>query len=263
MRRLLTMLLTHTAALCLLWSSSLLAATTTDKTTPQWYQIEVLIYQHLTHKSVISEQWPLLDPNNIDIKTANIPNITSITSLPLDQLVLTKLGKRLTRHPDYQIILHAAWLASAKDLQSTKTFHLLGGQLYTSDGEAITPTPIAGAFPLTPNLHWQLNGTLSIHLKRYFNIDLNLLFAEPTDTLSELADDDQFSAINTGLMYFHLKQMRRMRSDELDYIDYPLYGILIKIIPASTPMTDVTASLPPPAVQSADSPPAQSYNGQD
>lgn len=44
-----------------------------------------------------------------------------------------------------------------------------------------------------------------ISVKRYFSVSLNLLFKK--------------------------EDYRRMRSNELNYIDFPSYGVLIKIVP--------------------------------
>ena len=57
-----------------------------------------------------------------------------------------------------------------------------------------------------------VDGTICVSIRRYLNVTLNLLFKNNLD-------------------YFYLSENRRMRSNELNYIDFPVYGVLIKIVP--------------------------------
>lgn len=56
-----------------------------------------------------------------------------------------------------------------------------------------------------------VDGTICVSIQRYLNVTLHLLFKNNFD-------------------YFYLSENRRMRSNELNYIDFPVYGVLIKIV---------------------------------
>ena len=57
-----------------------------------------------------------------------------------------------------------------------------------------------------------VEGIIRVSVQRYLNVALNLVFKNNSN-------------------YFYLSQNRRMRSNELNYVDFPLYGVLIKIVP--------------------------------
>ena len=107
-----------------------------------------------------------------------------------DELNMTALAEQLNSHPPYHVLIHKAWQASVDDLYRRNDI------LLTSDDNSIM-------------------GTLSLRLQRYFDVSFDLFFDAP-------------SAI-THSGYLRLQQTRRMRSDELNYIYHPLYGILMKI----------------------------------
>jgi hypothetical protein len=96
------------------------------------------------------------------------------------------------------VLLHIAWQEKADGLKTKRIFHLIGGEEYTNQ------------LP-------QMNGIMVIQLQHYFDTYFNLQFLRPTD------------ATNTALFRYNLSQKLRLRSNELNYIDYPLYGIFIEI----------------------------------
>lgn len=116
------------------------------------------------------------------------------------------------------------------------------------------------------------NGTLKVILSRYLHVELNLDYAphgfpqELGNTSNELTHEnstyivsgDSLSSIATRenpnpfyetlnldrllensetvqQVVYHLQQSRRMRSKKLHYIDHPMIGALIKIIPVEIP----------------------------
>ncbi len=178
------------------------------------YQIELIVFSHFTPKSVTQEQWPKINPsayafpNAISLKpSAN--GYHYFTELAPNRMMLNREALELEKNPNYQVLMHLAWLqpvyAHANTIQLTT--HSLPSNSRTKE----------------------INGVMRISVERYFDVHFNLLFAVPGSRLSSLARNDYFNGANT--VYFHLNEMRRMRSNELNYIDYPLYGILIKIKP--------------------------------
>lgn len=183
------------------------------------YQIELIVFSHLTQQSVSQEQWPMVNPNDFDLNNAlrlkaDNNQSDNYTLLPPNQFTLKKEQQALNKKSTYHTLLHVAWRQVVYAPRDSRAVSIEGGNTYNIDGKT----------------QRQLTGTVRVSIQRYLNVSLNLLFIAPTSQLSHLANNDYFA--NAGpYVYFHLSQNRRMRSKELNYIDFPLYGVLIKVIP--------------------------------
>ena len=177
--------------------------------TPQAYQIEVIVFSHFTKEGLKSEYWSMtpnwmtIPPNTIELSEDQI--------LPKDRWVLKGIENRLKNNQS-KVLLHLAWREDTAAARRGQRVHLYGGTIY-QDGQR------------------ELNGTFSIQLQRYFDIKLNLHFLVPISAIgyfnrSTIIRDDQSNYVN-----FNINQKLRMRSQELNYVDHPLYGVLIQITP--------------------------------
>ena len=163
------------------------------------YDVQVLIFSHITPQTIQSQQWPVVSPNNQIISTAE-------TAHPAFDLKREK--KALQRNPVYKILLDAHWQKTWRGENESITIPLIGG-----------------------NHQSQLQGTMTITLGHYFDVDTKLMLTEPTPLLQQLASNGFFNHWNQPYFNFQLSENRRMRSNELNYLNHPLMGVLIKIIP--------------------------------
>ena len=169
--------------------------------------------------------------------------------LPRDQLQLSAASKKILHSPDFRLLFHEAWRQPLSDRANSEQIIILGGELFDQ--------------------HHELEGTINISVERYLHINTNLWYSTftsnaggvdnpwpqlPTvpvslataqDTNLEPLDgspsgktysfDNQFQADNGNLYSVErtvtLRQHRRMRSNELHYIDHPLLGMLVKVTP--------------------------------
>lgn len=219
---------------------------------PKAYQIELIIFSHITHTGLDSEQWPLIDGRTIKDPRAmtlaptmndDIRNIPYYTLLPPKDFTLKREQARLNKHPTYHTLLHIAWRQPVYGPRHARPIRIYGGYGYSDDGNIVTDNA-DDSLPYRDQSNWQVNGTMTIGVRRYFDVNLNLTFAAPINQIKSLTNSDYFSDIKNGLVYFRLLQNRRTRSKELNYIDHPLYGILIKVtaIPKKTqPLAQVKA----------------------
>ena len=175
-----------------LFSTAALAAPTRN------YDVQVLVFAHLTPGVLQSEQWPLISPENA--------NTTNETVNPASELQREK--RILSGNPHYKILLDASW-----------TEHWSGNQSSIS-------IPI-----LSTTANATLSGTMTIALSHYFDVHTNLFLTMPTNTLKQIDINGYFNKINQPNFTFRLLQNRRMRSEELNYVANPVIGMLIKIIP--------------------------------
>lgn len=214
---------------CLLWIIGLTCLTfNTLAQQPQnkpmtsaYKQVEIIIFSKIRPNALLSEQWkmPTSMPDvNHAIKLSPFdsqkPDNALPQLLPPNDWKLNKIVKRLSNH-GYTIIFHVAWI---QDFFAKFNYPI---HLFIPEHASSTPTTT-------------MNGTIDITLNRYFNVAIDLILGEPindlTSVISSKALEKNFYNIKHGVAYFQLKQNRRMKSDELNYIDHPLYGILIKIM---------------------------------
>jgi hypothetical protein len=160
------------------------------------YDVQVLVFSHITPNTLSQQQWPVIAAP-IANTLSNAPQKTAYD--------LQDEKNALMKNPHYKILLDASWLTSWTD-GATLTFPLV-----STDG--------------------QLNGSLVMTLGHYFDVNTNLFLTEPTSTLQSLDPNHYFSQFDQSTFTFNLSQHRRMRSNELDYFEHPLVGMLVKIIP--------------------------------
>lgn len=193
------------------------------------YQIELVVFSHITAQGLASEEWPSVPINPPPPSAINLDqsNKKSFAILPKSDFFLSTEQRRLERNKNYHVLLHLAWRQRIPNSHHAQPIHVYGGNIYNSSGN-IVGTAIYGQQPYNPDNVWQLNGTITPMLSHYIDIKMNLLFAQP---FSSLPTGNHANNIQGQFAYFQLKQTRRMRSRELNYIGHPLYGVLIKVVP--------------------------------
>ena len=222
------------------------------------YKINLVIFSQFSDKAFNQEQWPpvidqswLNNPRQVQLiypqppaATPALPNATPATAtpmpadqpntaLPSSENILNKEVAHLKRNKNYQVLMNISWLQPLKRLGKRVTVHIFGGHAYDSGDDAMALLPSDPA-ALTSGATWEINGLVTFRLTRFIDTDFNLLFAEPTSVINQYASSDNLYNVQNGFGYFQLLQKRRMRSKELNYIDYPMFGVLIEAVPVSS-----------------------------
>ena len=207
---------------------------------PRLYQVNVLIYSHLSAVGLNSEQWPFVKPPKLDLNNlyqlkpfsnlkANLPDQSlNYSLLSNDDFRMQRALNKLENNPDYQVMLHLAWQQPMDSPHQAKWVHIYGGKGYDNAGNVVANNS-TGQLAYADAEHWQVDGLVRLDVQRYINSRYRLTFATPLTQIRHLSDNKNFDQYNQALVYFKLKQSRRMRSGELNYVGHPLYGILIDI----------------------------------
>lgn len=181
------------------------------------YQVEMIVFSHITPSNLSEEnlneqnQYPnYFNQQPFQDKRASI-TATDQKAVRETQLLLRQEAMKLQKHAKYKILLHKGWKMTF--LNGTQQLRLFGGKAY-EENDLILHT---------------FEGFVNIQKKRYFTVSLNSLFSMPRPESFE--GSLMTNELDSHLVHFHWTQKRRMRSNELNYLDFPLYGILIKIIP--------------------------------
>lgn len=216
------------------------AQPTSAQTLKQWYQVELLVYSHFTQQALSSEQWPLLQKpvlnwsqdRKLNVLDENIQNnleSVAYNLLPRTKFKLNREEYLLNKQNGYHVVLHEAWYQTLSSPQQAIPIHLYGGSAYDNQGNTVTHNTY-GDIQYQPTLNWQIDGTLTLSVKRFIDAHFNFWLTSPLSKINNLLGDNHFNQVQENLMFFRLIQNRRMRSNELNYVDYPFYGILLKII---------------------------------
>ena len=222
----------------------------------RWYQIELIVFSQMTQTALTSETWPLLQANALNpanmialqqpntnppangtqasISTSTTTNSPAYRLLPSQDFTLQREQTAISRAPGYQVLLHVAWQQPVYGPNQSLPVHILGGNIYRPSGQLLR-VDTNDNYNIGSDNTPQINGTLSINVQRFFNLHFNLLYAAPVSLLDRIANNDYFNQFHGNFAYFRLLQSRRMRSGELDYIDHPLFGVLVMITPIPTP----------------------------
>jgi hypothetical protein len=213
-----------------------------DKT---WYQIEVIIAQRADATANLENfdlqpaaaKWPAgrrlssFDPQN---GNRNLLENTEFIDLPVDQKMLNAEARRLSGKGELQVLNHHSWRQILDADKRINWIDIKGG--YAWGG------------------HQQLEGSLGFSKGRYLHIHSNIHLNQfPSVTSS--SDLTKHSLLSAGQSLipvietrFSLIQRRKMRSNELHYLDHPKLILLVKIIPFAPAEPIVEADLEPTTV---------------
>jgi hypothetical protein len=217
---------------------------------PRWFDLELLVFARAGPPSG-DEAWPE-DPGLPDTAAAVPP---ARGNAPLR---LTAAADRLRRQPGYSVLLHTAWRQPTGDRSRAPWVRL-----------ADAP---GGASAAT------LDGIVRLSVSRYLHLDLDLVLirelvlparapATGTVAIPLVGPGAGVPAPPEGALTrvrqpFRLVDSRRMRSDEVHYIDHPAFGVLALVTayqppqPAAPDASTATEETAGSASGDAGSPPA-------
>jgi hypothetical protein len=170
------------------------------------FKVEIIIFESLALKGWTEEHWP------IDIDKIDTKNAIYLPSLPKTSNLLNQQAKKMTRRMGYNILLHKSWLVEAKSEKNAR--------------------PILLRVEPISEYSSSIDGQLTFYKSRYPHIKLNLeLERIIPEKIKEIFSKQQ----NIELEYlpsfwkFQLKESRKINSNQLHYIDHPLFGALVQI----------------------------------
>lgn len=227
--------------------SLLLLTTTAAHAQTTRYNIDVVIFEDASGRYLNSEQWPIVhhledlspaDPTGLESNPLSTEQpATKPATKPVD-----KAADNQQDSPDINITHHAsdALAEHIAKLKSSARYNILLQQSWQqtglSDTDAINvhiDTTTAAESPENDNnkLESSLQGTLKLILGRYLHLHTDLLYKRPKQSYDSISATLRDRSYNE----FEIKSQRKMRSNELHYIDHPLIGILVLVTPIKQP----------------------------
>jgi len=214
----------------------------------KWYQIELIIFSY-TNPQINTELWPDNTTNeatSVSFKTTELhPAMTgqptsAYQQVPEKDFQLTQEAQQITKNKTYQLLLHTAWLQPGLKKSQAKTIHIWGGDAYNQQGEVIDPdSQDAETVDIDPpaRIYWQVDGAIKFSLARYWNLDTHLYLLKNIANFPSTNHPIKLFRNQTprGFRGIELTESRRMKNNQLNYVDHPLFGMLVKIIPVQPP----------------------------
>lgn len=219
-----TSLLRRSGALLSLWLMATVAHAN------DWYQIELLVLERPS--GPVTEKFlPLHQPhyNTVFIVPGSEPQLPEENALAADfnavrsgawrfldsnQHTLTSTRQNLEKN-GYQTLLHHAWRQPVRARGQALPLFFEGGPLLSLPTTDISSDTLSDSDQLpAPLARHAFEGGLLLHLDRYVEVEPNFWFLKA----------DQ----NGQYFWTFINQKRRLRNDEVNYFDHPLYAVLLR-----------------------------------
>jgi len=203
----------------------------------RWYQVEMIVFSRNESSAAQQEAWPknikLAYPLNlVTLKSADVNDPAGFTMLKPNDRQLNAQAATIAKSGSYTLLFHQAW---RQMIYGKKTSILING------GK-------------TFNGHQELEGSIDLSVAQFLKFQTNLwltqfVSAQAASTIGnelegwpelpaipnvESTTNDQPADFVTKRIV-KINQQRSMRSVEVHYIDHPLFGIIIKIVPYDAP----------------------------
>lgn len=203
------------------------------------YKVEMILFSHQDSEGTGAQR----RQDGIPGPDLENPGELSWDPALSDYVILSEFDKelgpvvdRLNRSPRYQVIMHLIWRQSMPTRETAKPLHIHGGTdfsgqfLVKGDGVNVPRTNDESNQLQMPLSLEQVDGTVTFFVGRYLHILTDLVYRQPTVLKAENTENSQVRESNV-LLDYTVRNNRKMRSEELHYIDHPLLGILVKITP--------------------------------
>lgn len=215
------------------FGSTSFAETTTPATpppSPSWYQVEIVAFSQIPYGEKQAETWPLIPAFSQPEQSIQLvpPEVyqqsiaTQANQLPLvsaDQFNLNTEVLHLSHNPNYELIGHTAWLQPIS-ADSSLPVHIQASNNTTT-----------------------LDALVYLSKKHFVQLRINAVASIANQALSNNFLQQQQNSID-GATRFALQKTLRMKTNELNYIDSPFFGILLKISAHAPPkQQDITSVL--------------------
>ena len=221
----------------------------------RYYDIEIIIFENLSEEAKNSENWPrqvnLVQPEKTvqlgqpvvsDWLPVGVDLKSSYKVLNASTYQLNDKVEAISKSKTQRVIFHTAWrqpgldknqalpiyfkreIATAPVIQDEKTQNAEGTSSSDTNELAVSPSI--------------LEGIIRVTLARYLHLEAEISYRDKLPAI--LNSDNPFSMLDNenerakvqkqGVIHFK-QDRRRIRSNELHYLDHPVLGMLVNITP--------------------------------
>ncbi len=217
----------------------------------RYYDVEVIIFEHLQADNRNSERWPQQLEREIPEKLIEIggewpagrpeeydPTL-SFKSLPESEWRLTSEAEKISKSESRRLMMHKAWVQPGLTQKQAISVHINQPVMALRETEDSEITMPGQPQPATTLDSGTLDALIRVSLARYLRVETDLLFTldQPPEEQSLISGPESESETESipAPRYFHVQELRRrIRSTELHYLDHPVLGMLIMFTPHKT-----------------------------
>lgn len=197
-----------------------------------WYQVEVLIFANEDPAALDDEFWPTgltipAKPNAVPLASST-KGQQAYRTVPRSSLLFTSERKRIAKYDGFRVLYHGGWTQPVTSKRNARPVHIKAGQILD-------------------NGQYELEGYITIDKGRYLHFRPNLFhsrqltaqerntlhsFEQQSDSTEQSSNTPQTGSLEIpDFLTVQMDQGRRMRSKEVHYLDHPLMGILVLMLP--------------------------------
>lgn len=178
------------------------------------YAVELLIFSYDNPSSAWAESWPddiaLGFPQSLLTIGGNLPELSNLR--------LNSAAQKLNAQNDISVLFHKAWKQDLTNRNSSVAVRIQGGPNYGNNQA--------------------LEGWVKISVERYLHIRTDLWLSRGNTNIPQpfnaslVSGSDSYSMDTTTQgRTFVMRQSRKTRSDEVQYLDHPMFGVMAIINP--------------------------------
>ena len=213
-----------------------------------WYRVELVLFAY-TEPDAGGEWWyenpglpardqtiglimETADPVSVDSPGApENEDLKPYLALPEQDYRLAGVRRALARSGAYRPLLHVAWQQPGLDTRNVRAVHLENTRFERKTAQRAEPGPAPEGGEQTPEYTPPVkvfDGTVRLRKSRFLHLDVD--FAYFPDTLEQPDLDLPTAAAGQFLAdYVRLTESRRIKPDELNYFDHPLFGLIAEV----------------------------------
>ena len=207
---------------------SLLALASVPAPAIDFYDVEILVFRQLDSQGD-DEELDVPNIRHLELNLALHDLLDQTSPIPLDPAIegyLSNAGQRIGNSRDYETLFHGRWSQTPSDRKTAPYIRI--------------DLPAVGRSP-------SLIGVLRLFATDLLYVDAFLRY-RPTErqATNHIVESTE---PNTQPYYF-LKERRRVKFQEVHFLDHPKFGILLTVWPVKLPELPSIANEPQPTINS-------------
>ena len=219
------------------------------------YDVEVVVFKHARGEYFDSERWPsepgfpslesAIDFSDSSDDAVDIPRGYTQGSHVANQL--SGIVDTLEQSSRYGVLSYQRWRQPGVSLEETHPIRIATAESFPPSTAESLPQFFAteGEIEEAQQALRVLDGTITIERSRFLHIHADLSYRAPVETYSiqstgaqgEVNGSEKKQRLlqnpteNSYIQSFRLQQQRKTRSEEIQFLDHPLFGVIVLITP--------------------------------
>jgi hypothetical protein len=201
-----------------------------------WYNVEIIVFEQREAGGRDAERWhPVEEPpqaeQRVRLRSVRDPDGThAYTELPASELQLVPLYRHLQRAAEYRPLLHLGWRQQGLSRQDAAAV-AIPPEWESEPSEQQAPSAASWETDLrAAHQGPPLYGYVRLYRERFLHVAVDLRYHRQDEDAAI-----RYPYLEGQQPVFAMREQRRMRSNELHYLDHPVLGVLVQVTPIETP----------------------------